>query len=1136
MSNLGQAALIVVGTVVGAYFGNPQLGFALGALAGSELFPTQLPSGPRLTDNRTTTANVGDPVPIGFGDFTVAGTVVWLAPPVEHKNTSGGKGGPSQTTYSYTQSIAIGLVEAAVDGVPAIAGLMRIWENGSIVYDIRPQQPYDSSTGQPAETDEQYAGRLSASAIYAETFTLYLGTETQTADPTIEAIEGFGNWIAYRGLAYIVFPNRALTIAQGLRHPNFTFEVFATGIGDCESTPEYSNSVLYPWNADGTPDPRNTTTYRLMYIDPTAPFYTGVGIGAYFSTLAEALAVSTSQTGPAYHVVYGYALPFGDLSGGRSLAGGGAASGGNGGIGIAAQYHLPDPNETELHINWTIPTDGIFNADQGPASAVMTTPGALWATGGRIYLNSGISNPGGLSPPPPAPPPSFRTDGNSASGYPYWWYVSEDTVINAYRAPAAPPSPCAGLPSWSIDDNYGVQSDGSLVRCSDPWIVDGTNHYLVLQEYDAGGANEPFVQVKYPLNPCLPVGDARSTEAFWTAAYLDAVALGAMPSGFTYDATGSSGSPTQYPKYRVGAFTLDRTVCTGSSKGTSLDAVVAALCGRAGVSNIDVSDLAGITLQGYSISSVCNATNCIQPLRSIGFFDAVESGLELSFRTRGKPIVATLTEDQIGAYDGGSAGANVPPSVTVARVDETTLPRQIRLHYKSVRRDFQDAEQPSPFRLTTRAINDQDVSLPLCLDDNQALQVAEILWSDAWAAKNTYTIAIDQSLSEIEVADAVGIPVDGVIQRARIVSEQNASGVLRKLSLVSDNEGAYISFAIAEYPQVQPQVLTLLAGTALELLDLPALQDADNDAGFYVAANRTGAGNAWKGAVIYQSVDGGATWASLFSMVVEATVGTLHATPAVSEYFTWDDSTVILVDLATSAYTLESRTDDAVLNGANAAAIGADGRWEIIQYANATQQTATRWALSRLLRGRRGTEHQIGKALASDAFVVLSTGDLGRVPLSTAAIGAPRQYDAPSIGASFSSGVVVPFTGHAEALKPFSPVDVRAELQTNGDIAISWTRRDRLGRTLMSGVDMPLSEATLSFQVDILDGPSPSSPEVVTRTLSTSATSVIYTHAQQVTDFGSPAITLLRCAVYQLSAVVGRGTPAIQTLTIGTSP
>jgi hypothetical protein len=101
MSNLGQAALIVVGTVVGAYVGYPQLGFVLGSLAGSVLFPTQLPRGPQITDNRTTTATVGVPVPLLFGTADVAGNVMYLGPLQTTTQHSGGKGGPQQTTYQY---------------------------------------------------------------------------------------------------------------------------------------------------------------------------------------------------------------------------------------------------------------------------------------------------------------------------------------------------------------------------------------------------------------------------------------------------------------------------------------------------------------------------------------------------------------------------------------------------------------------------------------------------------------------------------------------------------------------------------------------------------------------------------------------------------------------------------------------------------------------------------------------------------------------------------------------------------------------------------------------------------------------------------------------------------------------------
>lgn len=1034
VSNLGQAVLIVAGTVIGAYFGNPQLGFALGALAGSELFPTQLPSGPKLTDNRTTTSNVGDPVPIGFGTFTVAGTVIWLAPFVQHSNQSGGKGGPSQTTYSYTQSIAIGLAESAVDLGQAISGILRIWESGTIVFDVRPQQQANSFTGQVAETDQQYANRLAASALYADTFTLYLGSETQNADPTIEAVEGFGNVPAFRGLAYIVYPNRVLQTAQGWRHPNFTFECSNT------ATPTVCNASL------------------LLHFD---------------GNFADSSSFSHTMT------------PFGDAA-----ASGGALSIPDTSTSTGGSLYTPIVSDDSLDIlsgNDDFTIEGFFKLSlENGTNLIIADYGNDRATFGGV---SGILIEAQCSAPGVG-------------------YLIANTAIPGWSA----------LGGSSVSISAGTRYHFAIVR----W--NGVTS-LYFNGVSLGNSTN-WSGYSFPATSYLSLG--------WSATI-----SGGLNPGFIYEVRVMKGCALYRGNFTPPTPPLTAGASLGggtASPGAPVSDIIQTLCGRASVANIDVSDLTAIYVDGYSISSISNATNSIQPLRSIAFFDAVESAGMLCFRARGKPIVATLTLEQIGAFDGGSSGANVPPSVTVARVDETTLPRSIRLHYKSVNRDYLDNQQSSPFRLTTRAINDQDIALPFCLEDSQALQCAEILWSDSWAAKNTYTVAVDQSLSEIEVGDAIGIPVDGFIQRARIVSEQNSSAVLRKLSLVSDNDGSYISFAIAEVSQVAPAVLTLLTGTMLELLDLPALLDSDNNAGFYIAAQRTGPGNAWKGCTIYKSIDGGSTWASLFSMVVEATYGTLSATPAASQFFTWDDVTTITVDLSSSAFSLESRTDDAVLAGANAAAIGRGGRWEVIQFANATQLSSTQWRLSRLLRGRRGTEHNIGKSVAGDAFVILSTGDLSRVVLQTTEIGALREYDAPSIGASFSSGIVYPFTGQAMALRPFSPVDANAVLESDGDILIRWIRRDRLGGTLMSGVDMPLSEATLAFELDILNSDSPDSPITAIRTLSTTATHVTYTAAQQFADFGSAAPTQLGIAIYQMSAVVGRGIPLITTITIGASP
>lgn len=1109
--------------MVGFYFDYPQLGFTLGALAGSALFPTQLPAGPRISDNRTTTSVVGGPVPIVFGTANVAGTVIWLAPIVGHSNEQGGKGGPVQQTFSYTQSIAIGLCERVDDDAPddqgAIQGISRIWENGAIVYDIRPQLAANSDEGSIAETDDAYADRLTASAAYASTFVLYLGDELQTADPTIEAIQGVGNVPGYRGLAYIVYPNRALQIAQGLRHPNFQFEVYQSGTGECADSTIYSNDVLHDWSEGLDPtNPANVNTYKVLFVDADAspgapPGYSSIvynDVGTALSAVQTYYGHSMSE-----YLTYG-ATPYTDAT---DLQTNVVASGGP-----TAPDDVPRSLSVQLHYNQAQPTFGsqfyypgftIFTGGLNPHGV----PGALWWQQTGLWFTTSVSD-SDVSAFPPWDPP--YTHGSRGGGF--WFEQLDDAILLLIRAPSAPLDPCALLPP-SLIPGYCIRGDGKLVK-GGAWTKDTTHTFTVLQTFSTitGGGNGAVD----PLSPCLIAGDPNDNETFWTAAYSAAVGQGTMLAGMTYSAGGGAG---HYPQTQDYAWAIDQQVCTGGGGAAVVSDIIRAICKRSGLTAIDVDDMADVTVDGYAIASVCTGSAVLTPLRSVAFFDAVETDGVLKFAARGKPIVATLTSDDIGAYDAANgASTTVPPSMTVARAQDPDLPRSIRFHYIATARDYEDGEQPSPFRLTTKATNDIDVTVPICLGDVQAAKCASVNWADAWASRNAYSTAVDQSWLALDVGDCIAVPVDGFIQRLRIASDQNASAVLRKLSLVGDDSGAYISFAVASVPQRVPQVLTFVPATDCFLLDLPCLADADSDPGFYVAGRRAPSGGAgWKGFALFKSIDGGTTFTSAVSITTEATAGTIEAAVPVSEPYTWDDVTEIIVNVASSAITFESRTDEAVLAGANAAAMGSDRAWEIVQFGQATQLSATRWKLTRLLRGRRGTEHVMGSSQAGDDFVMISTGDLGRVILQTTEIGASRIYKAVSLGTPFASGLDQTFSGHAQALVPFSPVDLRAAALTDGDILITWIRRSRLGRTLMSGVDIPLGEASLAFQVDILEE---GSPFAVKRTLAVTATQALYTAAQQVADFGSGSLTSVRVAIYQLSAIVGRGTPAIETLTL----
>lgn len=220
MSNGEQLLSAGLGAFIGFWIGGPAgayYGFQAGLLAGTALFPTQLEgvTGPRLQDTERAEASPGAIVALGWGEFPVAGFRLYLGPRDEVSNTEevGGKGAPEQdvTTFAYFQTIALGLCEGVITGV------RRIWENGELKYDAREQLD--------GESDDTYNARISMSAEYALHFVLYLGTDVQTEDPTMEAEKGLGNVPGYRGLAYIVYPNRQLKSEQANRHPSFKFEI-----------------------------------------------------------------------------------------------------------------------------------------------------------------------------------------------------------------------------------------------------------------------------------------------------------------------------------------------------------------------------------------------------------------------------------------------------------------------------------------------------------------------------------------------------------------------------------------------------------------------------------------------------------------------------------------------------------------------------------------------------------------------------------------------------------------------------------------------------------------------------------------------------------------------------------------------
>lgn len=192
-------ALTVVGTVVGAYFGYPQLGAMAGAMIGSAVDPTTI-QGPRINESGTQTVSEGLPRNVVFGTWKCSGNVIQTGPLVKQEtSTSQGKGSTKIKGEIGLRTYAVGICEGEM------GGLLRVWRNRKLVYDIR------LGSGMEAESAKWIANKR-----------FYPGSETQLPDPALELLDA--DTPAYRGSCYMAFEEDDVTDVQGAI-PQYEFEV-----------------------------------------------------------------------------------------------------------------------------------------------------------------------------------------------------------------------------------------------------------------------------------------------------------------------------------------------------------------------------------------------------------------------------------------------------------------------------------------------------------------------------------------------------------------------------------------------------------------------------------------------------------------------------------------------------------------------------------------------------------------------------------------------------------------------------------------------------------------------------------------------------------------------------------------------
>jgi len=539
---------------------------------------------------------------------------------------------------------------------------------------------------------------------------------------------------------------------------------------------------------------------------------------------------------------------------------------------------------------------------------------------------------------------------------------------------------------------------------------------------------------------------------------------------------------------------------------SSLAAILLDVCERAGLASTDV-DVSQIfdQVDGFIINGQQTYRTTIETLQSAYFFDVVESDNVLKFIPRGGSPALAITEDNLIA----SPAAHSGEFFAVTRAQEIELPKRVNIVYLTRLSNYQSSTQYSQ-REVTSSLEIITLDIPIVCDDQVAKNIADITLFSTWMGRNTYQFQLPVAYAQLEPADVITVTASGVTHYMRIISTRTTTASVMQVQGVAEDVSTLDFYTSPGSTAGLLLVNQAIPSTVLDFLDVPAFPGDDaTSANLRFAA--CGVTDNWTGTAVYRSDDGGANYSRIIDLTSAAAIGTVTSVLPSGPTAVFDEVNTLTV-LLLDDNQLQSVTQLAVLNGANAALVGN----EVIQFTTATLVQPGQYTLSGLLRGRLGTEWAVSGHIAAEQFVLLDS-NLGKLSMPSNLINLLRPYKPVTYGSTLTASTEQDFTYTAVALKPYSPVQITGLRDGSSNLTISWFRRTRLGGDWQDSVDVPLSETSEAYQVDIMNG------STVVRTL-TGLTSPIasYTAAQQVTDFGSTQSSV-SINVYQMSGIVGRG-------------
>jgi len=534
----------------------------------------------------------------------------------------------------------------------------------------------------------------------------------------------------------------------------------------------------------------------------------------------------------------------------------------------------------------------------------------------------------------------------------------------------------------------------------------------------------------------------------------------------------------------------------GRVSSQPLSSVVAEICQRSGVSALETDTLYGL-VRGYQQADVATGRSTLQPLMLASGFDAFERDGKLSFRSRNARVTAEIDTDDLADLpdlDGALEISRSSEAETAGRVRLTYVDAQSSYEIRSVEARFPDENSLS--------VSQSD--MPLALIRTEGQSAVQRWLAEARVARDTIRLGLAKSQLSIGAGDVISL--EG--RRYRVDRVEQAEGQL--LEAVRVEPGIYLpSGKVDETVTVRPFVPPLPVLPLL--LDLPLLTGSEVPHAPHVAV----AAEPWPGTVAVWSSSEDAGYELNRLVPASAVIGVTESVLPRHRPGLWDRGAPLRVKIAGGE--LSSATELAVINGANAMAIG-DGslsNWEVLQFADAQLVAPDTYELSNRLRGQLGSDGIQPEAWPIGSTVVLIDLALIQLDLPLSSRGLDRLYRIGIASRGFSDPQVVLKTEAADGvgLRPYPISHLRYRPEA-GDVRVTWKRRTRIDGDSWQSAEVPLAEDSETYLVRILQA----SATVAEYTVS--QPQFLYTLAMRATDAVSGGYQI---AVAQVSTVFGPG-------------